>query len=155
MLSSLKKILIFSFGICLLATPVFAANLGDAFKVDDTRVGGNPDDRLDNASNVAGYNINGVDEGGVTVESIIRVSINALLSLLGIIFVVLTVYGGVIWMNAGGNDKKVEEGRSIISQALVGLIVVLAAAAISYFVMNAFSSGSTDETMNAPEEVQE
>lgn len=154
MLSNLKKILIFSFGICLLATPVFAANLGDAFKVDDTHVEGNVNDRLDNASKVAGYNIKGVDEGGVTVESIVQVSINALLSLLGIIFVVLTVYGGIIWMNAGGNDKKVEEGRSIISQALVGLVVVLAAAAISYFVMNAFSSGTDEAAMNAPTEDQ-
>jgi multisubunit Na+/H+ antiporter MnhC subunit len=137
-----KKSFLASVGIfCLfLAGPVLAANLNDAFQVDDTHVGGNPSDRLDNLSNAAGYNIQSPANGGVTVESLINTGITAIFGLLGVVFVSLVIYGGIRWMNAGGNDKEVQESKDIITQALIGLAVVVAASAISYFVINIFTA---------------
>jgi hypothetical protein len=69
-------------------------------------------------------------------------TINTALSLLGVVFLVLTVYGGITWMTAEGDETKVEKAKKTITQAVIGLVIVLAAYAISLFVINALS-GST------------
>ncbi|HTW96401.1 MAG TPA: hypothetical protein VMD74_01940 [Candidatus Methylomirabilis sp.] len=61
----------------------------------------------------------------------------ALTSLLGIIFLGLMIYGGIMWMTAEGDEQKVEKAKQIIVTNLTGLIIVMAAFAISYFVINA------------------
>ena len=61
--------------------------------------------------------------------------INALLGFLGIVFLVLLLYAGFIWMTAGGDKAKVEKAQSMIQQAVIGLVVITAAFAISSFVL--------------------
>ncbi len=61
--------------------------------------------------------------------------INVFLGVLGVLFVVLLVYGGYLWMNARGNEQQVEKAKSLITQAVIGLTVMLAAYAISNFVV--------------------
>lgn len=61
--------------------------------------------------------------------------INFFIGALGILFLVLMVYGGYLWMNARGNEQQVEKAKSLITQAVLGLIVVLSAYAITYFVV--------------------
>ena len=60
--------------------------------------------------------------------------INVLLGVLGIIFLLLVLYGGFLWMTAGGDDSRAEKGRAIIRNAIVGLIVIFLAFAITTFV---------------------
>jgi hypothetical protein len=61
------------------------------------------------------------------------------LGLLGLIAVVLIIYGGFIWLTAGGNEDKVGQAKRIISAAVVGLIIVLLAWAIVTFVVSTAS----------------
>lgn len=63
----------------------------------------------------------------------------ALLSLVGIIFLILLIYGGVFWMIARGNESQVEKAKNIITNSLVGLIIILLAYAISIFVIKIFA----------------
>ena len=63
----------------------------------------------------------------------------ALLSLVGIIFLVLLVYGGIFWMTARGNESQAEKAKNIITNSLVGLVVVLLAYAISIFVIKSLA----------------
>jgi hypothetical protein len=69
----------------------------------------------------------------------IGVAVYALLSLLGVIFLGLIIYAGVLWMIAEGDEAKVEKARKILVQAITGLIIVLAAYAISLFVLTALA----------------
>jgi TRAP-type C4-dicarboxylate transport system permease small subunit len=62
--------------------------------------------------------------------------IYSLLSLLGIVFLGLTIYGGIQWMTAEGDESKVEKAHKTITQAVIGLVIVLAAYAISIFIIN-------------------
>ena len=62
--------------------------------------------------------------------------IGSLLSLVGVIFLVLMIYGGITWMTASGNDKQVEKAKGTISRAAIGLIIVILAYAITFFVVN-------------------
>ena len=61
--------------------------------------------------------------------------ITFVLGLLGIIAVVMILYGGFIWLTAGGNEDKVDSAKKIISSAVIGLVVVLLAWAIVNFVL--------------------
>lgn len=62
--------------------------------------------------------------------------INILLSALGVIFLLLVLYGGFLWMVAGGSDDQAAKGRKVIGNAIVGLLVVFLAFAITTFVFN-------------------
>jgi hypothetical protein len=67
-----------------------------------------------------------------TVGMIIAVA----LLLLGIIFLILMIYGGYMWMTAGGDEQKVEKAKGLIRNAIIGLVIVLAAYAITAFMEN-------------------
>lgn len=62
--------------------------------------------------------------------------INAFLSVLGIIFVVLVIYAGYLWMTAGGDVAKVDKAKKLLGQAVIGIIIIVAAYAISAFVID-------------------
>lgn len=68
----------------------------------------------------------------VTVSQIIKV----LLSFLGIIFIVLIIYAGYTWMLAAGNEENISRAKKIISAAIIGLTIVLAAYFITFFVID-------------------
>jgi len=95
----------------------------------------------------AGDNSGFATGGEVSVESIVAQVITTLLSFLGVIFVVLIIYGGYNWMTAGGDNSKVETAKNTITRATIGLIIVVGAYAISYFVIKSFASGNLTETL--------
>lgn len=59
------------------------------------------------------------------------------ISLIGIIFISYIIYGGFLWLTAGGNEEKVAQAKKIIQHGIIGLIVILSAAAIYVFIKNA------------------
>lgn len=62
--------------------------------------------------------------------------ITSLLSLLGIVFVVLMIYGGFKWMKASGREDEVGKAQDIIRNAIIGLILTASSYSISLFVMS-------------------
>ncbi len=61
--------------------------------------------------------------------------INGALSLLSIVFLAYTVYGGYLIMTAAGDDERVVKGKSIITNGVIGLAVILAAYGITKLVV--------------------
>ena len=51
--------------------------------------------------------------------------IQAFLGLLGMIFICLTLYAGFLWMTAGGNEDQVTQSKTLLTQATIGLIIML------------------------------
>ena len=75
-----------------------------------------------------------------TLSETIGKIIKAVLGLLGIIFLALTVYAGILWMTAAGNEEQVTKSLGILKTAVIGLLIIIAAYSITYFVMlNAFA----------------
>ena len=66
--------------------------------------------------------------------------INVFLTFLGIILLVLIIYAGFLWMTAGGDSAKTEKAKNIMINAVIGLIILLAAYAISNFVIEALGT---------------
>jgi hypothetical protein len=76
---------------------------------------------------------------GSDVPTIVGTVIKYALSLVGVIFLVLMVYAGVIWMTARGDEARVSKAKDTIIAAIIGIIVVVASYAITNFVIGAFS----------------
>ncbi len=60
------------------------------------------------------------------------------LTILGTLFVVFIIYAGFLWLTAAGNEQRVDKAKKIIFESTIGLIIVIAAYAITYFIVSAF-----------------
>jgi amino acid transporter len=76
----------------------------------------------------------------VTIGQVTGLIIETLLGFLAIIFVALLIFAGFQWMTAQGNEEKVEKSQKTIVRAIIGLAIVIAAYAITYFVFNSLNS---------------
>ncbi|OGL77960.1 hypothetical protein A3F28_00220 [Candidatus Uhrbacteria bacterium RIFCSPHIGHO2_12_FULL_57_11] len=74
----------------------------------------------------------------VTVARII----NVFMGILGIIAVVIVLYGGFLWMTAAGNEEKVEKAKKMLVAGVIGLAIILSAYAIAQFVINSLVSAT-------------
>jgi hypothetical protein len=63
--------------------------------------------------------------------------IKSLLALVGIIFFILILYGGFLWMTAAGNETKITKAKTLIIQAIIGLLIITSAYVIAAFVSSA------------------
>lgn len=68
--------------------------------------------------------------------------INVVLGLLGIILLLIILYAGFLWMTAGGNSDQVEKAKKLMINAVIGLVIMLAAYAISNFVITSLGEAS-------------
>lgn len=71
----------------------------------------------------------------VPIGKIVATIIQAVLGFLGLIFLVLTIMAGFKWMTSGGDEKKVEEATASLKSAVIGLIIVLSAYTLTYFIL--------------------
>lgn len=97
----------------------------------------------------AGYDTSAGETGlSTTIGKIIR----AMLSLSGTLFLALTVYGGVLWMLARGDEGEIEKGKEIIKSALIGLAITMSAYAITTFVVGKITSSTgADQVGGSPQ----
>ena len=65
-----------------------------------------------------------------SVESLYEKFINTALYAIGIVAVIALIYGGYLYMTARGNEAQVKQGRQVLTWAIIGLVIVLAAAVI-------------------------
>lgn len=85
-------------------------------------------------------------ESGLSVTShttIIQNTLNALLTLLALIFLILIIYSGFMWMTSAGNEEKVKKAKSTLKNATIGVIIVLFSFVITQFVFSAINHAST------------
>ncbi len=56
----------------------------------------------------------------------------------GVAFLIFLIWGGIEWLTAGGDKGRVETGQKMISNAVIGLAVLIGSYAIAYFIQGAF-----------------
>lgn len=61
----------------------------------------------------------------------------------GIVSVIMLVYGGLRYIISGGDSKKVTDAKNTILYAIIGLIIAFLSYAIVHFVIGAVSGGNT------------
>ncbi len=146
----MKKIILKIFIIIIaisLYIPVNASDIGESIRgpgIDNafnsteyevseysTTMQGSP---LNETAFYAGYS---TDESN-NIDSLTQTIINSILSFLGVIATLLIIYAGFKWMKAQGNQEEVNEAKSMLKNAIIGLIIVLAAYAISIAIFEYF-----------------
>ena len=60
----------------------------------------------------------------------------SILLIVGLISVIMLVYGGLRYILSGGDSKKVTDAKNTVLYAIIGLIISLLAYAIVRFVLN-------------------
>jgi amino acid transporter len=74
--------------------------------------------------------------GDITIGQMAAQIIQVALGFLAIIFLILIIFAGFRWMTASGNEEQVKKATKTITAAVIGLVVVLAAYTITYFIFN-------------------
>lgn len=77
-----------------------------------------------------------------SIPEIIGSLIGVFLSLLGIIFLCLIIYGGFLWMLSGGNAEKVIKAKKVLTNSVIGLIIIVSSYAITSFVLLALHNAT-------------
>ncbi len=117
----MKKILLgalLALSLLFSTQPALAINLGT--------------DLAENARIQAGYGAANETTLSENIGNVIKVA----LSLVGTIFLALTVYAGFLWMTAAGDESQIEKAQNIIRAAVIGLVIALSAYGITNFVVN-------------------
>ncbi len=108
-----------AFSIFALGTATFAQNFG----LDETA----------GSAGLKGY--------GNSVPTIAGNIIGTLLSMISVLFFVLVLYGGIVWMTARGNSELTTKAMDTIIAAVIGIIIIMGAYALTNFV---FKLGGTN-----------
>jgi protein-S-isoprenylcysteine O-methyltransferase Ste14 len=73
---------------------------------------------------------------GVTDTKLVTAIINIATPIAGIAVVLLLIYGGFLLMTSKGDPDKLQEGKQIITNAIIGFVVILLCVAILLLISN-------------------
>src|SRR3989344_9110090 len=76
----------------------------------------------------------------VAIVNIIRWA----LGFLGLVAVIIIMYGGYLWLTAGGDAKKIDKAKKLLISAVIGLIIILSAFIIASFIIRSFFGAFDD-----------
>jgi len=79
------------------------------------------------------------------VTTVIGQILYGFLGFLGVISLLLTIYAGIKWMLAEGNEETISESKKIILYAMVGLAIIMGAYAMTSFVIGKMWESLTPE----------
>lgn len=68
--------------------------------------------------------------------------LNWVLFLAGALAVVYLIYGGILYITAGGDAEKATKGRTAVINAIIGIVIILLALALVTWVANLVQSGN-------------
>jgi len=80
----------------------------------------------------------GKEVTSITIGGIVSGAISLAMLGVALVFFFMLIFGGLKWVMAGGDEKKVGEARGQITNALVGLVIVFAAFAIMKLIETIF-----------------
>lgn len=111
------------------ALPAATANAYDIGSRENTSCGTNIDI-------VHGSCETDITQGADTVQQTIRNIINVFSIIVGVVAVVMLIFGGFRYITSGGDSNNIGNAKNTILYAIVGLIIVAIAQAIVQFVLN-------------------
>lgn len=82
----------------------------------------------------------GYEESMMNPENVIIKSIESVLAFVGVLFLILMIVGGLKWMTSLGNETEVKKAKALITQGVIGVLIIFSAYAITYFIVSIISS---------------
>lgn len=91
----------------------------------------NPTDNIGAVSNATG--------GATSLRALVLTIVDYFLGFLGLLAVIMVIYGGVTYVSSAGNDEAVGKAKKIIMYALIGIVIIL----LSFVVVQAVLGSGT------------
>lgn len=88
--------------------------------------------------------------GGADITDIVRRLITAALGLVGGLFFVMFLWGGFQYMTAGGDGAQVKSARTVLSNAVIGIIIVGVSYALVASIITALDKGTQPPPSSQP-----
>ncbi len=82
------------------------------------------------------------------VQTIIKI-IQVLLGLLGLVAVVIIMYGGFLWTTSGGSEEKINTAKKLLRNAVIGIIIILSSWGITAYILSVLT-GATGSNNYSP-----
>ncbi len=98
------------------------------------------DDIIPNLDNAAGDLASGEPDLTVLIGNLVSI----VLGFLGIIMVLLIIYGGYLWMTSQGDSAQVEKAKTLIKNAIIGVAIILLSYIITHFVIISLQGAMID-----------
>ena len=83
----------------------------------------------------------GLDKYGSSVSELSGNIIGSVLSIIGVIFFILTVYAGALWMTARGQEEVIKKAQNTLIAAIIGLVITIGSYAITNFILQSADTG--------------
>lgn len=83
-----------------------------------------------------------------TAGSAISWITNMALGFAGVIAVVFIIVGGYMYLTSAGNEEAAEKGRKVLTNSIIGLIIIILSATIIRIVANTLDTGGPGSTPN-------
>jgi len=80
------------------------------------------------------------------LRAVIGSIIKTVLGFLGVVAIIIILIGGFKWMTAGGSEEKVGEAKKWLISGIIGLAIILAAYAITTFVISSLMEATISDT---------
>jgi len=74
---------------------------------------------------------------GENIPLLVGSIINYVLGILGVLALVMFIYGGLIWMTSGGAPDQIKKGRNTLVWAILGLALIFFSYALLNFILTA------------------
>ncbi|MFA6486095.1 MAG: hypothetical protein WCT40_01865 [Candidatus Magasanikbacteria bacterium] len=74
------------------------------------------------------------------LSATVLIVLNAILAIVGSLFLILSIYAGYLWMTAAGNAERADKGKTILKEVVIGLVLTLSVLAITNFVGTKFGA---------------
>jgi cytochrome bd-type quinol oxidase subunit 2 len=74
-------------------------------------------------------------------KSLLLTIINSFLTFLGVLAVLMIIFGGILYITAGGDPQKADKGKKIIMYAVIGIVIILLSWALVSTVLGVALSG--------------
>ncbi|MEK7528886.1 MAG: hypothetical protein AAB592_03895 [Patescibacteria group bacterium] len=75
--------------------------------------------------------------GQSSIRSLALLIVNFFLGFLGLLAVIMIIYGGFIYVSSAGEQEKVDEAKKILTYAVIGIVVIV----ISFALVNTLLGG--------------
>jgi hypothetical protein len=90
----------------------------------------NPDDVPSNVSEATG--------GQGSARELIKTILNFFLGFLGLLAVIMIIFGGMLYVSAAGDQGKIDKGKKILMYAIMGIVIIL----LSFAIVNTILGGA-------------
>ncbi len=151
MIQKIKTYMYMAAGTIMLALPLLVSTAAASAVADCNQVSSGIANGVNQATGTSSSNPNAVDcssssVNGSTIGTAAKGLVNVFSIIVGVVAVVMIIYGGFRYITSGGDSGRVGNAKNSLIYAIVGLVIVALAQLIVHFVLGQTNSIQTNVT---------